>query len=364
LFPYCPESLFEDLNETLSADRRFFGRSGEIAYLMLTRSGCGDQIWEGLRTVFFDKATHSVRWKKAIASLAHNTDLDTRSSHAEQPLGYLPYESHRVFGIFGEDVKTLLNAGLPEYDVMPYLARLIAFHLLHYVLVIAAEGLEDRPSTFPPVTYVLEIQSERADVTRRLARNSFQLNNELPMRRIQTALSRIRRLDEVDDAISRNDRQQLELLLENRWWMAIRKKPDARRAISAPELWSAFEKAVKKRHRQHLGRVHHEYARSCGLSSRAGTNAYRYAPTDGFLRTMVLANVSRRMDYDEFLDVLYRRYGFIIAKGHAQDSGLGGDLTDFDLNNRRFQARLTRLGLMHRLSDACAYVVNRYREEG
>lgn len=365
LFPYCPESLFEDLNDKrLSTDRRFFGRSGELAYLMLARSGCGDQIWEGLRSVLFDRATHATRWQKAIASLAHGTDFASRAE--EQTLGYLPYESHHVFEIFGQDVKTLLNAGLPEYDVLPYLARLITFHLLHYVLVIAAEGLDDPfiPKSYPPVTYVLEIQSERADVTRRLARNSFQLNNELPYRRIQTALKRLRELEDVRDAISTNDKPQLEQLLENRWWIAVRRKPRARGAQNASQLWNAFEEAVKDRHRQHLGKVHHEYARSCGLASRAGTNAYRYAPTDSFLRTIVLANVARRLDYDEFLELLYHRYGFVIAKRHAQARNLGGDLTDFDLNNRRLQTRLTRLGLMHRLSDACAYVVNRYREEG
>lgn len=366
LFPYCPESLFEDLNDKrLSTDRRFFGRSGELAYLMLARSGYGDEIWQGLRSVLFDRATHATRWKKAIASLAHSTDFDSRSSRAEeQTLGYLPYESHQVFEIFGHDVKTLLNAGMPEYDVLPYLARLITFHLLHYVLVIAAEGLDDPfiPKNYPPVTYVLEIQSERTDVTRRLARNSFQLNNELPYRRIQTAIRRLRELEEVQEAISSNDRARLEQLLENRWWVAVRKK--ARDAKNAAQLWHAFEKAVKNRHRQHLGKVHHEYARLCGLASRAGTNAYRYAPTDGFLTTIVLANVSRRLDYDEFLDLLYQRYGFVIAKRHARARNLGGDLTDFDLNNRRLQTRLTRLGLMHRLSDACAYVVNRYREDG
>lgn len=363
LFPYCPQSLFEDLNDRkLNSDRRFFGRSGELAYLMLARSGFGDDIWNQLRSVIFDKAKHSARWQKAIESLAHDTDLKARDTNSDDQslLGYLPYESHHAFRTFGGDVKTLLLAGMPEYDVIPYLARLITFHLLHYVLVVASEGLGETHPQGPLVTYVLEIQAGTADVTRRLARSSFQVNDELSYRRVLVALQRLREQPDIKEAIVHNDRPQLESILESQWWPAIKRK--AKPVGSAEKLWMEFEEAVKKRHRQHLGRVHHEYSRLCGLASRAGTNAYRYAPTDAFLRTLVLANVPERMDYDEFLEVLYRRYGFVIAKPQAVDSKLPGDLTDFDLNNRRLQIRLTRLGLMHRLSDACAYVINRYRE--
>ena len=45
LFPYGPNCIYADLRQIFgSSDRRFFGRSGELLYLMLSRSGDGSDL--------------------------------------------------------------------------------------------------------------------------------------------------------------------------------------------------------------------------------------------------------------------------------------------------------------------------------
>lgn len=66
------------------------------------------------------------------------------------------------------------------------------------------------------------------------------------------------------------------------------------------------------------------------------------------------------MDYSEFLDLLYRRYGLVIGEREA-DQVLSDDEFDrksFQLNSARLERRLRTLGMLRRLSDACAYVEN------
>jgi len=56
LFPFGPDCLFEDLHEKqFTNDRRFFARTGELAYLMLCRSGHGDEILKMLQPIVFDR---------------------------------------------------------------------------------------------------------------------------------------------------------------------------------------------------------------------------------------------------------------------------------------------------------------------
>ncbi len=358
LFPYCELALFEDINDrTLSTDRRFFARSGELTYLMLSRSGHGPEIAEALRDVF-DEAPHAKRWERVVKPLMHDHD---KGSLAERvPIGYLPEHKHALplFERFGEDVVQLLRSQLPEYDVLPYLSRVIGFHLLNYVLATAAYGLygeEDR------VHYVLEIRGERPDVVRRLARRQYQLNGELSMMRINAELERLRAREEVDSAVRSDDRETLRWWLKNNHWKRADKDKGAVAAKNAEALWAAFEDAVRRKHSQHLANVHHEYARACGFSSRVGTRAYRYCPTDAFLRTMVFANVERNMEYESFLDRLFWRYGFVVAKRHATAVETQQDLGDFDANDRRLRDRLSALGLLQVMSDDLAFVVNRYR---
>ena len=86
----------------------------------------------------------------------------------------------------------------------------------------------------------------------------------------------------------------------------------------------------------------------------------RYAPGDQLLASLVLAIVPRRMDFQRFLATLFERYGFVIGHRQAQcyiESG-ESDQKSFEDNARRLELRLASLGLLRRLSDACAYVEN------
>ncbi|TIT24590.1 MAG: hypothetical protein E5W78_22385 [Mesorhizobium sp.] len=121
-----------------------------------------------------------------------------------------------------------------------------------------------------------------------------------------------------------------------------------------------LKRAAQARHRQHVAAVHRSYGAGCGLVSRRGTNQLRYAPTDALLKSLISANVTTRMDYSEFLDLLFRRYGFVIGEREAVQvlSDDEFDRKSFQLNSARLERRLRTLGMLRRLSDACAYVEN------
>ena len=118
-------------------------------------------------------------------------------------------------------------------------------------------------------------------------------------------------------------------------------------------------------HRQHVANVHRSFGREAGLVSKRGTNKFRYAPTDALFKALLLANVVRRMELNEFLDRLYNRYGLVFGDREAEKvlDEEEFDKKVFQANSRRLEQRLGSLGMLRRLSDGCAYVENPYSRE-
>jgi hypothetical protein len=68
------------------------------------------------------------------------------------------------------------------------------------------------------------------------------------------------------------------------------------------------------------------------------------------------------MEFSLFLSRIYERYGLIIGDREAAlvlDNN-EYDIKAFQANARRLEQRLASLGLLKRLSDGCAYVLNPY----
>jgi hypothetical protein len=84
------------------------------------------------------------------------------------------------------------------------------------------------------------------------------------------------------------------------------------------------------------------------------------------MKTLLFATVERRMEFGEFLAQLFNKYGLVIGD-HEAELVLPPNEFDrkaFQANAQRLEQRLASLGLLRRLSDACAYVENSYGRTG
>jgi hypothetical protein len=64
------------------------------------------------------------------------------------------------------------------------------------------------------------------------------------------------------------------------------------------------------------------------------------------------------MEYKAFLALLFGRYGFVFGEREAEQVFPRQDFDKkaFQTNSHRLEQRLSSLGMLRRLSDACAYV--------
>lgn len=123
---------------------------------------------------------------------------------------------------------------------------------------------------------------------------------------------------------------------------------------------------AESRHEQHFGKIHAAWSRAIGLSSRRLSRRTRYAPNDRLLKTLVVAMVDDRMQFDEFLSEARRRYGLVIgdAEGIRLVTEKLVDQEALSENRGNLETRLVGLGLVRRLSDSCSFVENPFVDEG
>lgn len=350
VFPFGPAGIYEDLNVTPggAASREYinFGRTGELLYLMLCRSTSARRLAPRLAALL----TGDNPWNRLLGLLQPEgpEDQETRKN------SYLPYREHPVFDRLAEDWLHVLQLRLAGFDAYPHLVTLGALHVLLYQLTVAAEWAGGG------VHFVCEVVAPKKTLVRELSSLNYQENNQLPQRAVEAYLDRIPASDEWRRAVAQPGAfEQCKQVLEDRVrWPRHAEDYDG---CSDPEaLFAELRREAVARHRRDVANVHRTYGREVGLVSKRGTNRLRYAPTDLLLKALVLANVARRAEYNEFLATVFSRYGLVFGEREAEQV-LGKEDFDkkaFQANSARLEHRLSSLGMLRRLSDACAYVQN------
>lgn len=353
VFPFGRSALYEDLNILPSgnAQRDYvnFGRTGELLYMMLSRSAFATRLQSHLSAMLAGKNP----WNSLVALFEPNDYHEDRKHRSHS---YLPYRRHQAFDVLGEDWLRILELGLPGFDAYPYLVTLGALHLVLYQLHVA--------SAYQPIIqkpyFICEIVAPRKTLVRELSSTNFQKNDRLTQEAVDRFIRTIAESDAWKQASTGSNAfgECKRLLEEQIYW------PDDPGDYDGPSdpdvLLAELRRRAIQRHRQHAGNVHRNYGREFGLVSKRGTNKLRYAPNDALLKALVLANVPRRIEFTEFLANLRDRYGFIFDD-RAAELVLPADECDkkaFRANAQRLEQRLASLGLLRRLSDACAYVQN------
>ncbi|MEI6034198.1 MAG: hypothetical protein WCS65_07975 [Verrucomicrobiae bacterium] len=350
VFPYGRDCLYEDLDNSASTnDRRFFGRTGEMLYLMLCRTQHKNELLTALKARL---AKTDPTWDSIIKCLQPEEDEQLSGERANS---FLPYEHHHCFDDLAEDWLSILRLNIPGFDVFPHLVNLVGLHLLTYQLGVSRQilGLET------PLQIICEVVAPKKTLVREISCDLYQENNLLPAQAIETFISRIENSPAWQQALSENgafEKCRKILRDEVRWG------EDYIGSNEPEQLIATLRQDAMKRHRPHVANIHRNYGREIGLVSRRGTVKLRYAPTDSLLKTLLFANVEKRTELHQFLERLHTRYGIVFSDKQAEQVLPKGDFEKkaFQANSRRLEQRLGSLGVLKRLSDGCAYVVNPY----
>lgn len=351
VFPYGHDCLYEDLdNNATTNDRRFFGRTGEVLYLMLCRTPRKYDLLTALKERL---SKNDPTWNIITKCLQPTDDEQVSGERAN---AFLPYTQHLCFDELAEDWLAILRLSIPGFDVFPHLVNLAGLHLLKYQLTVSRQLL----NSSTPLSLICEMVVPKKTLVREISCDFYQENNLLPAQAVEMFISNIEKSDDWQRALTENGSfEKCRKILRDkaRWGEDYEGPPN-----DPHELMASLRQAAMKRHRQHVADIHRNYGREIGLVSRRGTVKLRYAPTDALLKTLLFANVEKRIELHQFLEKLHRRYGLVFGDKEAEQVLSKGefDKKAFQANSRRLEQRLGSLGLLRRLSDGCAYVINPY----
>lgn len=348
VFPFGRHAIYEDLNTEGNREYINFTRNGDLLYQMLARSSAAPELARHFARLFehrdpCDRLTELLQ--PEITEERH-----TRSG------SYLPYAKHPAFEVLAQDWLAILELQLPRFDAYPYLTTLGALHITLYQLQVAAHVCNK-----PPPYFICEVVAPKKTLVRELSVGNYIANNQLSLSAVETYARSIGQSPEwIAAAADPSGFAACREIMRNK----VRWPDDEYSGPVDPEaLLENLRHVAQRRHRQHTANIHNNLGRGAGLVSRRGTNRLRYAPTDELLKALILANVPVRMDYGEFLGRLYDRYGLVFGE---QEGQLAITTEDFDkrafqANSSRLESRLKTIGMLRRLSDACAYVENPLR---
>ncbi len=353
VFPFGVGALFSDATLQMRRDYTVFGRAGEVLYLMLTRSSHADR----LRTHFEGFLDPDQPKNRLVALLGSaSDDVPDLAMKGEM---FLPYRRHPTFERLALDWLAVLDIGLPDQDGFAHLVPLATLHVMLYQLeTAAAVAGKARPSL------VCEMIAPKRELVRQRSIASYYANDALSRQAIATYHQ-----DHVVKRMPREHDPELEpdeALDDARDFLrrSFSYGPKEEHFGSVEDLLAKFEQTAESKLDANCGLVHSSYGRYIGLISRRGTNRNRYAPTDGLLKTLVIARVPKRVEFGKFLADMFEQYGLVFGPVEAK-AALEEDSFDeatFERNKERLEARLSSMGMLKRLSDGCAYVLNPYSQ--
>lgn len=357
LFPYGPNCIYADLPANLgSPDRRFFGRGGELLYLMLNRSGKGQEVSDLIAKKLLRKDD---RWNRVSQALLPE-GYKAASNLVDSGIGYLPFSERPEYVALADTWIKLLKLDLPGEALFDPLMRLTSLHMLLYMLRRSNEEIGDKSEP----KFVLEIASPKRTTIFELSKENFAANRMLSSRAVRAFVESAKedeRWEAALDARAPADAMR-QYLTERFAW----EPEDGPPSGGAQSIFDSLREYAENRHQQHVAKVHSEWTRQIGLAvSRRGAGTW-YSPDDSLLKALVISTVDEgREEFHRFLSKLYDRFQIIIGANEAEKAfgNLPTDQNAFMQNTQRLEQRLKTLGLLRRLSDDCAYVENPFRSE-
>lgn len=394
VFPWGKDCLYAETDEKGSPDKRFFGRSGELLYILLSYADHRHELEKLIRTLYFDTQNPLNTICRVLqgepvpsnkpdennpsinVSVVEPNEIRLKNSGATGPVT----ETQQLYiraNLLCNDLISILQSRLPAEELFAHFSRIIGLHLMCYFLergIEASDARFYRGEEIPPeeiqksFNFFCEILAPRMTSIRHTSQGIYANNKALSKTAIKTYIDTL-----YEKALDESKHPRTEDLAENQFILfkkafykifdiSKNKQDDYEKLPNSEDIKKLFVEKVQHRHAAHWGNVIHEYGKAIGLSSRSGTNRYRYCPDDELIVTLMLANVeSERILLDDFLEKIFRKYHIVIGfQGLSCLLPKRLNESDVNANLERFKSRLKSLGLLDTLSDGYDFIQNTF----
>ncbi|ULL13791.1 hypothetical protein DVH26_04625 [Paenibacillus sp. H1-7] len=395
LYPLHESLLYFELRKKTADngeafERNFFARGGELYFLMLAH---GTEAYPE-RRAFIEERFRSLLTKnkiienvvgKILSAFNESHDRGDQGESRNQPVdAILPdgacVDNISLFEAFAVELEQLLKIDLDIYEMFRLLMALVCFQLHRYILERAGvshcnihyffdclEGENQHISTrsaynFDDHELVVKTKLEEAFEERYNERigNDERIIDQLPVWKSLDEDNSPRFIKIMNLSSLRSRKKLIVQVLEQ-----CSKPEDVR-----TKLKDVVREIVSESLKKEKLAITRTLSRDGGFATfrRGRAMNYRYTITDVFLQMLVFTKVQpkEKMEFFNFLDVLYRDYGIVIGESQAKKSGLYErsrlNARYFQDNEKALRDKLRQNGLLIEFSDATAMIQNPYAQ--
>ena len=346
-----PDMICADIKEgSWSPDRRFFGRGGEIVYLMLNRSRKSGEAAELIEDRLLGKDDPM---NKMACKISDNAD--NRKSSVK--IGFLPYYHLNIYDSLADDWISILKCEeFPNANLFEPLFRITGINLMAYFVEINSKKMNMNSKN--PIVFDLTNGANKQ--MREEGKKYLNMLRDDANRTVRKFIrDRLKIDDQWNQALQYNEFEKARKRIKNRFLFNKMEKLDY---VKTPaELEDGMAKLAIDRAKNNIYKYLMPFARNSGFATaRLGIGTW-LAIDDSSLFALVLANVDKPMELREFLEILYNRYGIVIGPQEACKAFGRIQVERYKNNLTALESRLADLALSERLSDDCAFVINPYR---
>lgn len=387
LYPLHESLLFFELRtkgKSIAYERNFFARGGELYYLMLSYGTENDpELKKSIEERFKLILQKNVSIEKIVdtiqSALGDKVDdnrkdlypLKKNPENKEYPM--LPVTNHPLYKEFAEELKNLLQINIDVYDMFKLLISLVSFQLLRYMY--------DRAKTDESenIEFFFDCLDGKNNQILKISSSTFK-DNEILIKNKFEDYFRTHFFNLIGDEENVTAqlpiwKEQPEIFLD---LMGLKKLLSRKKRVTGTlakcnsykdvttKLYNTVKEVISDQLKRHQLSIVRTLARDGGIGNfKTGTN-YRYTMTDTFLQTLVFINLrpNESMEYSEFLEKIYNKYGFVIGENQARDSGLYErsklNISYYHKNEQALREKLKKNGLLIEFSDATAMIRNPY----
>jgi hypothetical protein len=378
LYPIHESLLFFELRKnknSISFERNFFARGGELYFLMLAY---GTQNEVLLKEKIETKMRLLLQKNQSINSI---TKLFTNALDADEketepaPLKYhetreypqLPVSDHFLFPKFAKEINNLLNLNIDIYEMFKLLTSLICFQLLRY--------MQQRVEMNGRSLFFIDSMDGQSKQIQKLSSESF-IKNELNVKeKFEVEFDNLfyKSLGDIEGNLQywkENPSEFLSVIglksLQQARKKRIFKTLESCKNIDdvSSKLFVVVKEDVGDQLKKHQLSIVRGIVRDGGIGGYRTGSKYRYFMSDDFLKTIVFCNIypKQEMEFSEFIELLYKEYGFVIGEKQAKESGIYSksrlNISYFQKNENYLREKLKQNGLLIEYSDATAMIHN------
>ncbi|NOU99527.1 hypothetical protein GC097_05745 [Paenibacillus sp. LMG 31457] len=383
LYPLHESLLFFELRtnkNSISFERNFFARGGELYYLMLAYGTENDHITRQFIERRFKELLQANKViekvvNKLNAALDEDEDakpLKLKSDSGDDNVPWLPALDLNLYVEFAKEIKALISLNIDINEFFQLLNSQICFHLMRYMFdrVGAAEknifffdcmdGANQHISLLSSKTFAdheslvkFGFEAEFENKFNKVIGNEEEgLRDFLDWKEDPDLFLKKLGLSKLG---SKRKQQISSALIKSKEYSDLKKK-----------VYEVIKEAVTEQMKKNQLGITKILARDGGIANYRTGNSYRYIISDYFLQTLVYVNVNPKesIEFSEFLDLLYKKYNFVIGEAQAKNSGLYErsklNIRYFQQNEKHLRDKLKQNGLLIEFSDATAMIRNPY----